>query len=136
MKVAGRLPTVIRGTVFVVLMTTSTRAFASGHLPGGPLILVAILLKLWPLVLAGLVGLITLFGRPSGLTSVLGAASSAVGTIGALLFIEDSSPWFMAIAACGLVVIGAHGVRLVIRLLGRATGGRARETLRKWWRYL
>jgi hypothetical protein len=42
----------------------------------------------------------------------------------------------MAIAACGLVVIGAHGVRLVIRLLGRATGGRARETLRKWWRYL
>jgi len=136
MRVSERMPAAIGGTLFVIVMTTSIRAFASGHLPGAPLIFVALLLKLWPLILAGLVGLVTLFGPPSGLKSVVGAASSAVATIGALLFIEDSSPWFMAGAACGLFIVGAHVVRLGIRLLGRATGGRTRETLRKWWRYL
>src|SRR6185437_5992411 len=52
MRVSERMPAAIGGTLFVIVMTTSIRAFASGHLPGAPLIFVALHLKLWPLVLA------------------------------------------------------------------------------------
>ena len=136
MKSRGRLFRLIAGTPIVAGMATSPRAFASGHQPGGPLVFVAMLWSAWPLIAAWIVGLATLFGRRTVLKLVLGVASTLVCTISVLAFIEQESPWYLTTAALGLLVAGTHVVRYGIHLRGRATGGRTKETLRKWWRHL
>jgi hypothetical protein len=114
----------------------SRRALASGHLPDSPLMLVAIIPLVFPVVLACVVGLGTLFGRPGGLKFVFGVASSIFATVFALIFFESGTPGFVVAAVLGVLFVGAHVVRFGIHLLSRATGGRNREALRKLWRYL
>ena len=114
----------------------SPRAFASGvEVAGAVAISIAILLKFWPVIVAWLVGVRTLFGRPSGLKFGFGVVSSLGATIVTLIILEESA-WFVGAAVLGVLVVGTHIVRFGTHLLGRATGGHPKETVRKWWRYL
>jgi hypothetical protein len=135
MKYARQLVTVA-GALVVSGIVVPPRALASGHLPDSPLMLVAILPEVFPVLVACVVALGTLFGRPGGLKFVFGVASSIFASGFALIFFERGTPGFVVAAVLGVLLIGVHVVRFCIHLLSRATGGRNRETLRKLWRYL
>jgi hypothetical protein len=133
MKIYGRPRA---GILLAVGMGASPPAFASGHQPGGPLVLVALLWKLWPFLIALIVCVRTFFGRPSILKLVGGIVSTFVASIGVLVIIGDDSPWYLPAAALGLLVIAAHCVRFGTHALHRATGLSTKETAKRWRRYL
>ena len=115
------------------------RAFASGHVPGGPLILVAAFWVLLPGIVLWAIGLGTHLGRPSGLKFMFGFPCSLATTIFCFLVPDDGtsfSSFFVVAGVLGALAAVAHVVRFAIHLFSRATGGRNKEVLKKWWRYL
>jgi len=115
------------------------RAFASGHVPGGPLILLAAFWVLLPGIVLWAIGLGTHLGRPSGLKFMFGFPCSLATTIFCFLVPDDGtsfSSFFVVAGVLGALAAVAHVVRFAIHLFSRATGGRNKEVLKKWWRYL
>jgi len=115
------------------------RAFASGHVPGGPLILLAAFWVLLPGIVLWVIGLGTHLGRPSGLKFMFGFPCSLATTIFCFLVPDDGtsfSSFFVVAGVLGALAAVAHVVRFAIHLFSRATGGRNKEVLKKWWRYL
>jgi hypothetical protein len=114
-------------------------AFASGHLPGGPLTVVALFWALLPVIVPWTIGLGTLFGRPSGLKFLFGFAGSLLATIVCFLVPDDGtsfSSFFVFGGVISALALVAHTVRFAAHLFSRATGGRSKEVLKKWWRHL
>jgi len=115
------------------------QAFASGHMPGGPLRLVGLFWALLPVIVPWTIGLATLLGRPSGLKFAFGFAGALLATIVCFLAPDDGtslSSLFLVGGVLGALALVAHVVRFAVHLFGRATGGRSKESLKKWWRYL
>ena len=115
------------------------RAFASGHVPGGPLILLAAFWVLLPGIVLWVIGLGTHLGPPSGWKFLFGFPCSLGATIFCFLVPDDGtsfSSFFVVAGVLGALAAVAHVVRFAIHLFSRATGGRNKEVLKRWWRHL
>jgi hypothetical protein len=118
---------------------TAPHAFASGHMPGGPLTLVALFWSLLPVIVPWTIGLGTLLGRPSGLKFMFGFSGSLLATVVCFLAPDDGTSFsslFVFGGVLGGLALVAHVVRFTVHVFARATGGRSKEVLKEWWRYL
>jgi len=119
--------------------TTSHHALASGHLPEGPLTFVPLFWALLPVIVPWTIGLCTLLGRPSGLKFMFGFLGSLLATIVCFLAPDDGTSFsslFVVGGVLGALALVAHVVRYAAHLFRRATGGRSKEVLKNWRRYL
>jgi hypothetical protein len=108
-------------------------------MPGGPLTFVALFWALLPVIVPWTIGLGTLLGRPSGLKFMFGFLGSLLATVVCFLVPDDGtsfSSFFVFGGVLAVLALVAHVVRFAVHLFARATGGRSKEVLRKWWKYL
>ena len=123
----------------LTVSTIAAHAFASGHMPGGPLTVVALFWAMLSVIVPWSIGLCTHLGRTSGLKFMFGSLGSLLATIVCFLVPNDGtslSSLFLFGGVVGALALVAHVVRFAVYLFGRATGGRSKEVLKKWWKYL
>jgi hypothetical protein len=123
----------------VTVQATASLAHASGHLPDGPLMLVALFWAMLPLIVPWAIALGTLIGRTSGLKFLFGFPASLLSILLCFHVPDDGtslSSLFEVGGVFAVVAVVAHVVRFAVYVFARATGGRSKEVLKKWWRHL